>query len=307
MGNIKGEKMARNLKAERFVSLFGTMLSTDVNGRFEIGYVGGSNRLTDDTVDHYFFPNIGGTKEKDIRQLTTLFIDLDVGRGTDKKYLPLRQVKTRKVQMLKKVDEFVKQFDLPPTYVIETRNGYQLYWRFAARVAVNSLTMKKWKDCEKRLFSFFKDAGADAKVLKPNQILRVPYTTWNKKKEGMQPFYCSVVRESKNTYNLDGMFLILSSIPLAPVTGSAYSQDNAKYKKSSNKTVGVGWPMSGKYDVQTPKNLSDQPISKNDSANLIAEVVDFLREIAPQFKYQNKLYTERTALRLADELMKLKV
>lgn len=285
----------RNIHAETFVKLFsGTMVSTEVDGRFEIGYIGGYNRLADMTRDHYFFPN-GGTKESDVKHLSTLFIDLDAGRDTNGKYLPLSKVRTKKNAMMKRIADFSSSF-MSPTYIIETRNGYQVYWRFSSCIPKTAMNLRKWKDSEKRLWTFFKGCGADSKVLKPNQLMRVPYTTWNKKKEGMQPFKCTK-SGSGGTYNFDFCYNNLSTIKMdTPNRSSGWSNNKPKYG------VKVNFQPHNELVGKVTQQVSKVVDKVNES--LILEVVDFLREIAPQFKYQNKLYTERTALRLADELMK---
>ena len=75
--------------------------------------------------DVYFYVN-GGRKLYAIKQFTCCFCDMDAGRDEQGKYFKPSIVMTKKKAFLKKINEF----PVKPSWVVDTRNGYQCYWIF---------------------------------------------------------------------------------------------------------------------------------------------------------------------------------
>jgi hypothetical protein len=94
---------------------------------------------------------------------------------------------TKKKQFLKKINEF----PVKPSWVVDTRNGYQCYWIFddASRNIVGG-NKTFWNGLQKKLVNYF---GGDPRAIKPNQIYRVPYTWWRKGWEGKAPYFTSIL------------------------------------------------------------------------------------------------------------------
>lgn len=136
--------------------------------------------------DAYFYVN-GGRKLYAIKQFTCCFCDMDAGRNDDGTYFKPSVVMQHKKRFLKKINEF----PVKPSWVVDTRNGYQCYWIFddASRNIVGS-NKTFWNGLQKKLVNYF---GGDPRAIKPNQIYRVPYTWWRKEWEKKAPYFTSLL------------------------------------------------------------------------------------------------------------------
>lgn len=136
--------------------------------------------------DVYFYVN-GGRKLYAIREFTCCFCDMDAGRDNEGKYFKPSIVMNKKKQFLKKINEF----PVKPSWVVDTRNGYQCYWIFddASRQMIGS-NKTFWNGLQKKLVNYF---GGDPRAIKPNQIYRVPYTWWRKCWEKKAPYFTSLL------------------------------------------------------------------------------------------------------------------
>jgi hypothetical protein len=136
--------------------------------------------------DVYFYVN-GGRKLYAIKQFTCCFCDMDAGRDTDGKYFKPSIVVTKKKAFLKKINEF----PVKPSWVVDTRNGYQCYWIFddaSRKIVGHNKTF--WNGLQKKLVNYF---DGDPRAIKPNQIYRVPYTWWRKEWEKKAPYFTSLL------------------------------------------------------------------------------------------------------------------
>ncbi len=140
----------------------------------------------DNHSDVYFYVN-GGRKIYAIKEFTCCFCDMDAGRDSEGKYFKPSVVMTKKKQFLKKINDF----SVKPSWVVDTRNGYQCYWLFddASRKMVGS-NKTFWNGLQKKLVNYF---GGDPRAIKPNQIYRVPYTWWRKEWEKKAPYFSSIL------------------------------------------------------------------------------------------------------------------
>ena len=75
--------------------------------------------------DAYFYVN-GGRKIYAIKQFTSCFCDMDAGRDDQGRYFKPSIVVEKKKKFLEKINKF----PVKPTWVVDTRNGYQCYWIF---------------------------------------------------------------------------------------------------------------------------------------------------------------------------------
>jgi hypothetical protein len=157
--------------------------------------------------DVYFYVN-GGRKLYAIKQFTCCFCDMDAGRDDQGKYFKPSIVMTKKKQFLKKINEF----PVKPSWVVDTRNGYQCYWIFddASRNIVGG-NKTFWNGLQKKLVNYF---GGDPRAIKPNQIYRVPYTWWRKGWEGKAPYFTSILPGSTgDTINVADLKSALTGQP----------------------------------------------------------------------------------------------
>lgn len=132
-------------------------------------------------TDVYFIPCIGGTKNEQIYLMPCCFIDLDAGRNPDKSYKLIDEVEGYKKKKLQEIRDFIIQ----PTAIVETRNGYQMYWVLKTPICDKRI----WKELTLRLIEKFQ---SDDRVNFECHLMRLPYTIWRKPVEGLEPFEISV-------------------------------------------------------------------------------------------------------------------
>lgn len=147
------------------------------------------NNNVNNNSDVYFYIN-GGRKMYAINEFTSCFCDMDAGRDNEGKYFKPSIVMQKKKVFLDKINKF----PLPPTWVVDTRNGYQCYWIFddnSRKLVGQNKTY--WNGLQKKLVNYF---GGDPRAIKANQIYRVPYTWWRKGWEKKAPYFTSILTGS---------------------------------------------------------------------------------------------------------------
>lgn len=248
--------------------------------------------------DVYFYINEGGTKQSDITKLRACFVDLDAGRNSSGQYLTTKQVDMKKKAMIKKV----KEFSLAPTYVIETRNGYQIYWILSQNHIVKYY-QTKWNAIQNKINNFFKDVGSDTLTKKINQIYRLPYLNWHKKWEGKLPFNVKVYSNGKsNKYTLSEL-----SQALNKVSGivSKHHGDSGPYQQ--NKYINTCAIPVKKKKIYAEDDYSDEGWDeeitvRNQVDETVKETISFLLEVKQILWYSKKEFMSKSAERLANEL-----
>lgn len=244
--------------------------------------------------DVYFYINEGGTKQRDITKLRACFVDLDAGRDNRGNYLTTSKVLSKKKEMMQKI----KTFPLSPTYVIETRNGYQVYWLLAGNHYANNYA-KTWEVIQNKICNFFKDVGSDKLTKKINQIYRIPFLNWQKKWEGKQPFSVSIIVNNKNKrYTLSQLAAKLKGV--SGLIGNHHG-DSGKWQKNT-----IQKPLQRKTHIQQDmeddyENENYTP-KKHINQKTIQETISFLLEVKQILWYSKKEFMSRSAERLANEL-----
>ncbi len=181
--------------------------------------------------DLYFTPNIIKVGcNRSINNLETynaLFIDMDAGR-VDGKYLPLEEVEVKKQQFMKEIEVF----EITPTYIVETRNGYQVHWLLKNR---DTVTEEQWNFAMQKLIRKF---HSDRNVSDSARLMRLPFTLWQKKKEGLDPFEV-VLRAANNVeVSIDEVLNALKDIELDDPFGVTNK------KVSVNTIPSIGHPIT---------------------------------------------------------------
>jgi len=133
-------------------------------------------------TDINFIPCVGGTKNEQIYKLPCVFIDADAGRNPDGSYKSKEEVDEYKRKKLQEI----RDFPVPPTSIVETRNGYQVFWVFKNSISDDTV----WKEITLKFIEKFQ---SDERVNFVAHLMRLPYTTWYKPKEGLEPFGISVI------------------------------------------------------------------------------------------------------------------
>lgn len=223
--------------------------------------------------DIYFYVNNGGTKAGDIDELTACFVDLDAGRDKAGKYLKPSEVAKKKKHMQQGIKAFGDKV-AKPNVVVETRNGYQVYWLLTK--GWDSAYIPTWNKVQAKINNWFQHYGADHRAMKVNQIMRLPGTHWCKRWEGKgESFLTSYKTKSSTRHHLTALFNKLSHMTdkIERTTTKTWkgSHDNfGKEKKSFDPERDV---VKGSVEVST------------DSQSLRA----FLRDVA-QVLYQKQMF-----------------
>jgi hypothetical protein len=183
--------------------------------------------------DVYFYVN-GGRKQYAINQVRACFVDIDAGRDSSGNYLPSKEVMKFKQSALDKINNF----PVKPSWVVDTRNGYQVYWVLDG-LSRQSLNKTRWNGIQKKLVNYF---GGDARAIKINQIYRVPYTWWRKCWEKKAPYYSTILQGSSGqTVNVKDLIEALTGQPatvnIVPnATSDAWFEQWRKTYKNSDIT-----------------------------------------------------------------------
>jgi len=222
-------------------------------------------------ADAYFYVN-GGRKQYAISRVRACFVDMDAGRDDNGSYFKPSIVMQKKREFLKKINSF----PVKPSWVVDTRNGYQCYWILDHNA--NSPHKTYWNGIQKKLVNYFE---GDARAIKINQIYRIPYTWWRKGWEGKQSYFTSILSGSTgNPVNiehlkqaLDGVSAVVNIV--ANKTSDEWFKEYAKAYKRSDVT---GVPVS----VNVAATIASQMNSLN--LNTYTNSTDDIK------KYNNSKY-----------------
>lgn len=124
-------------------------------------------------------------KGEDITDFNSWFLDIDAGKENGK-YLPLDEVARRKEKMRAVISALPE-----PTAVIETRNGYHVY--FACYGVANR---EDWQAIEDKLIDCIKIADPCARDVA--RLLRVPYSIHTK--DPKAPYTCNLISAARVQY-----------------------------------------------------------------------------------------------------------
>jgi hypothetical protein len=213
-------------------------------------------------ADAYFYVN-GGRKQYAISRVRACFVDMDAGRDDNGSYFKPSIVIQKKREFLSKINSF----PVKPSWVVDTRNGYQCYWILDHNA--NSPHKTYWNGIQKKLVNYFE---GDARAIKINQIYRIPYTWWRKGWEGKQPYFTSILSGSTgNPVNiehlkqaLDGVSAVVNLV--ANKTSDEWFKEYAKvYKKSDITGVPVSVTISSDILNQLRTNAE---VYINDTDNI---------------------------------------
>ena len=216
-------------------------------------------------ADAYFYVN-GGRKQYAISRIRACFVDMDAGRDDKGSYFKPSLVMAKKKEFLAKINNFA----VAPSWVVDTRNGYQCYWILDHNA--NSPNQTYWNGIQKKLVNYFE---GDARAIKINQIYRIPYTWWRKGWEGKQPYFTSILSGSTgNPVNiehlkqaLDGVSAVVNLV--ANKTSDEWFKEYAKaYKKSDITGVPVAANVASTIANQMKSlNLNTYTNSTDDIKN----------------------------------------
>jgi hypothetical protein len=143
------------------------------------------------TDEIFYIVNSGGKKDEEINKFNAFFIDFDCPKTMDNAYATLEEVAKFKEAILRKIASFA----LLPTFIIDTRNGYHIYWCLKRN---NNIKKDDWKKIEKHIVNTL---NSDPKVCNPARNMRVPFTYWNKDKSN--PYYVGIHTFNDIRYSIE--------------------------------------------------------------------------------------------------------
>jgi hypothetical protein len=144
--------------------------------------------------DICYIVNSGGTTNDSITRINAVFLDWDCGKDDDKNYFPIEMVKEKKMLFL----PILQRFPLRPSFVVETRNGFQTYW-----LVTPDITKEQFIDIQKRIAYYFK---GDPEIINPCRVMRLPGYNWVKPHKNCPPFPVNVVSYNPIRYSSIQLF-----------------------------------------------------------------------------------------------------
>ncbi|WP_278502804.1 hypothetical protein [Mitsuokella multacida] len=239
----------------------------------------------DKSKDLWYTPNRvadaafkSGRKKAAAKEITIYndwYIDIDAGKDAEGNYYDLAEVTRRKQDMLA-VIALLPQ----PTAVVETRNGYHIYWS-----CYEVKDLDTWQAVESKLIDIVRIADPHARDVA--RLLRVPYSTWYKIPS--EPYKIRLVSAARNQYPAADMIAMLDGA--AETIAAACVSYNNKYgladrapKKAAN-TVRKSCTNS-QPTAETPDNDNIRAVRNLEiPANVVAmPLVPYTGNIAKEIK-----------------------
>ena len=277
--------------------------------------------------DAYFYVN-GTRKKEETKIARACYIDLDAGRDANGHYHPPKVVMQHKAKFL----DQIKSFSVKPTWIVDTRNGYQVYWVLTDNDHRNGLTENKkyWNGIQKKLANYF---NADIRAMKINQIFRIPFTWWRKPWEGKKSYFSTLMPESTgNKVSITQLQSALTGQSAQVVVKSAKSSDAWYEAHRSSKHTENGVPVTvdvaqkilndlvlkdetnptiiGENDDIPDYDESDESnpvmdakyIPNEQQLRLLSSVMDFLNQVSTPLFFSNNKFLSASAKELAAKL-----
>lgn len=204
----------------------------------------------------YFIPNIGGTKVEDIKELKVFFVDLDAGKISKDEFLPGKAVKKYKTEQWKKINAF----SIPPSFVVETRNGMHLYWKIKEEI-----THELWQRIEDALVDYF---DGDINVKHCAKQMRLPGSVW--RKDPNYPEYPCRILQYNDVYTCIASYCNLFNI----------SESETKIESKEN---------NNKFRYKKPKPPKNKSISPQVFTNY-KQLFDYLTKEISMFDYLQEFH-----------------
>ena len=117
----------------------------------------------------------------------------------------------------------IKELLLKPTMIIETKRGYQCYWK------AKNASITNYKKIEKRII---KALNGDKNCTDPVRLMRVPYYYHQKDKNN--PFYIDCVEENNKEYTEEKMLYCFEPLEEENKPIKKYEISNSEYTNPDN-------------------------------------------------------------------------
>jgi hypothetical protein len=203
-------------------------------------------------LDICFIPNSGGTKDVEITCFNAAFLDWDCGKDPHGSYFPLEIVAQKKSEFL----TILQNSPIKPSYIIETRNGFHVYW-----FLFPGTTSEQFIRLQKSLISYFK---SDPAIINPARVMRLPGYFWYKSLNTCNPFLVNIIYSSSQRYSFTELYQAFltgkdtqgpCSIDTSnPEKRSISAHNNTSSNIPYNRSIIVG---TKRQNTQTLKNLNE--------------------------------------------------
>ena len=296
-----------------------------------MNHVNGITEVLDNNVrnncDAYFYVN-GMRKKDEVNYVRACYIDLDAGRDANGHYHPPKVVMQHKAKFL----DQIKSFSVKPTWIVDTRNGYQVYWILSDNDHKLGLTQNKkyWNGIQKKLANYF---NADIRAMKINQIFRIPFTWWRKPWEGKKSYFSTIMPESTgDKVSITQLQSALTGQSAQVVVQSKNSSDAwyeaQRMSKHTENDVPITVDVAQKilkdlvlkdetnptiigenddipdYDESDESNpvMDAKYIPNEQQLRLLSSVMDFLNQVSTPLFFSNNKFLSASAKELAAKL-----
>lgn len=250
------------------------------------------NNNSDKEADAYFYIN-GKRKIADVSKCFAFFVDLDAGRNpTTGKYLTVNQVNVFKHRAINTLNSF----GISPSWVVDTRNGYQCYWILDKPLEDLNL----WNGIQKKIVNYFSAVGSDLRAIKPNQIYRLPYTVWHKKWEGQNKHLTSILSESRgHSISVEQMELALigetTTITKAQIQNAVVQSSDYWKNLKNNKGPALA-------PLPIPSTSTTAPELAKQKSDILQLTVQFLAQVQNPLHYSGNKFLASSAKMLEEQI-----
>ncbi|MGL5207006.1 MAG: hypothetical protein ACRC8T_05800, partial [Acidaminococcaceae bacterium] len=230
---------------------------------------------TDDNDTYFVVNQTAEYKETkpakaDITGYHAWYIDVDAGRDSEGNYFELEEVAERKAKMLALINSMPA-----PTAVVDTRNGFHVYYACSAGV-----TAEQWEEVEAKLTIAARIA--DPSAAESSRLLRLPNSKWIKASEGLPAYDVSIIGANDITYSAAALADALDvSQVKAEAAAAAYLEayPATETKAAAYATVSTRAMEEQTVRVQAITDLSDATFAIPEEKTVVADAVQHLKMV----------------------------
>lgn len=214
----------------------------DANGYYNKNIINILEQANNQNYEVYFMVNSGaGYRNEDVDKINSVFIDLDCGRDENKSYYSNDIVSLYKQRKLTDLYNFI----LKPSYIIETRNGFHVYW-----LLKEGATIEQFQKCEEQLINYF---DADKQVKKLAQLMRVPNYYWCK--DTNDKFKIEIIESNNVRYNIQDIMNVLPEVKGININSVKTNKKNNKQTNNTNFNIQAIKELNSEYMKTVVKDI----------------------------------------------------
>lgn len=227
--------------------------------------------------DTYFLVNRTATYKEtkplktDIIGYNAWYVDIDCGKNADNKYYSLEEVSRRKKEINNSIDL------LPtPTAIIDTRNGYHVYWACSGLDSAEDADT--WQQIQNKLHEIVSIADPTGKD--SSRILRLPGSRWIKAYTGLSPYDVTIVQAAAIRYTADQFQQQLDSCSdNVQAAAQSYITVYPAVASKSGKIAAAVVPVENQSErVQAIMDLSLDTFTVPDTSTEVNNIKEYLRQ-----------------------------